>query len=221
MFVAQFADFTILVLIGAAVVSGVAGDMIDTLVIAAIIVLNALLGLLQEARAERAMSALKKMAAPIAVVLRDGRRKAIAAAELVPGDVVVLETGGIVPADLRLIQVAGLRINESALTGESAPADKDAEAIPTADLPIGDRRNIAHKGTIVTYGRALGLVVATGMRTELGRIAGLLRESRTSQTPLQRRLGAFGRRLAVVVLLICAVVFATAYCEARPPCPCF
>jgi P-type Ca2+ transporter type 2C len=209
MFAAQFADFMVLILIGAAVVSGLIGDLTDTVVIAAIIVLNAVLGFVQEYRAERAMAALKAMSAPSATAVRDGRPSTIAAAELVPGDVVMLEAGRIVPADLRLVEVAALRVNESALTGESVPVDKTAEAIAGANLPVGDRRNIAHKGSVVTYGRAVGLVVATGMRTEFGRIATLLAEAHATQTPLQRRLAAFGRRLAVLVLFICAIVFST------------
>jgi P-type Ca2+ transporter type 2C len=208
-FGAQFADLMILILIGAAMVSGLIGDLTDTIVIAAIIVLNAVLGFAQEFRAERAMAALRAMAAPSATVVREGHTTTVAATDLVPGDVVVVEAGRIVPADLRLVEVASLRINESALTGESVPVDKTTEAIMDEVVPVGDRRNIAHKGSHVTYGRALGLVVATGMRTEFGRIARLLVEARATQTPLQRRLAAFGRRLALLVLLICAIVFFT------------
>ncbi|MEP7243017.1 MAG: HAD-IC family P-type ATPase, partial [Gammaproteobacteria bacterium] len=219
MLVAQFADFMVLILIGAAVISGVIGDLTDTFIIAAIVVLNAVLGFAQEFRAERAMAALKAMAAPSASVVRDGSPAAIAASELVPGDVVVLEAGRIVPADLRLVEVASLRVNESALTGESVPVDKTIRPIPAPGLPVGDRRNIAHKGSFVTYGRAVGLVIATGMRTELGSIARLLADSRTVQTPLQRRLEGFGRRLAILVLLISAIVFATGLLRGEPALP--
>ncbi len=219
-FAAQLTNFMVLILIGAAVVSGVIGDLTDPLVILAIIVLNAVLGFVQEYRAERAMEALKAMAAPSATVVREGVQSTIAAAELVPGDVVMLEAGRIVPADLRLVEVAGLRVNEAALTGESVPVDKTSEPITGgADLPVGDRRNIAHKGSFVTYGRAVGLVIATGMRTEFGRIARLLAEARITQTPLQRRLAAFGRRLAILVLFICAIVFSTGLLRGEPALP--
>jgi Ca2+-transporting ATPase len=219
MFATQFADFMVLILIGAAIVSGVIGDLTDTVVIAAIVVLNAVLGFVQEFRADRAMAALKAMAAPSATVRRAGSTANVPASELVPGDVVLLEAGRIVPADLRLVDVAGLRLNESALTGESVPVDKSAEPISSADIAVGDRRNIAHKGTFVTYGRAAGVVVATGMRTELGRIAKLLEEARTTQTPLQRRLAVFGRQLAVLVLFICAIVFSTGLLRGEPALP--
>ena len=219
MLAAQFADVMVLILIGAAIVSGLIGDLTDTLIIVAIVVLNAVLGFVQEFRAERAMAALKAMAAPSASVVRDGTPVVIAASELVPGDVVAIEAGRIVPADLRLVEVASLRVNESALTGESVPVDKTIEPIAVGDIPVGDRRNIAHKGSFVTYGRALGLVVATGMRTELGSIAQLLVDARTVQTPLQRRLGAFGRRLVLIVLLICAIVFVTGLLRGEPALP--
>lgn len=219
LFAAQFADFMVLILIAAAVVSGVIGDFTDTLVIIAIVLLNATLGFLQEARAERAMAALKAMAAPSAIVVRAGEQRAVAAADLVPGDVVLIEAGGIVPADLRLVEVAGLRVNEAALTGESLPVDKTVAPIQEQDVAVAERQNIAHKGSVVAYGRAVGLVIATGMQTEFGRIARLLTQTRAMQTPLQRRLDAFGRRLAVVILGICAVVFGTGLLRGEPTLP--
>lgn len=209
LFLAQFADFMILVLIGAAVISGVIGDLTDTVVIIAIVVLNAAIGFVQEYRAEQAMQALKAMAAPSAVVTREGCIATVPAVDLVPGDIVHLEAGCIVPADLRLIEVASLRINEAALTGESVPVDKISEALPGKTVAVADRRNMAHKGTHVTYGRSLGVVVATGMRTEFGRIATLLDHAQSVETPLQRRLAVFGRRLAIVVIAICIIVFVT------------
>jgi Ca2+-transporting ATPase len=159
------------------------------------------------------------MAAPSASVVRAGSTLSVPAADLVPGDVVILEAGRIVPADLRLVEVASLRVDESALTGESVPVDKIATVIDEEGVAVGDRRNIAHKGSHVTHGRALGLVVATGMRTEFGRIAQLLRETRSAQTPLQRRLTAFGRRLALLVLAICALVFLTGLLRGEPALP--
>ncbi|MCC7460936.1 MAG: cation-translocating P-type ATPase [Gammaproteobacteria bacterium] len=209
LFAAQLADLMILILIGAAIVSGLIGNLTDSLVIVAIVLLNATLGFAQEFRAERALAALKALAAPTATVLREDRLATVAASELVPGDVVAIEAGRIVPADLRLIEVASLRIDESALTGESVPVDKTTAAIADAAAAVGDRRNIAYQGSHVTYGRGLGLVVATGMRTEFGRIARLLGEAHAMPTPLQQRLAAFGRRLALLVLLVCAIVFAS------------
>jgi Ca2+-transporting ATPase len=202
---AQFTDFMILVLIAAAIVSGIIGDLTDTVVIVVIVLLNAAIGFLQEYRAERALSALRAMAAPSATVVREGRTLTVPSRELVPGDAVVIEPGRIVPADLRLIESAGLRIDEAALTGESVPVDKHTAALDS--VGVAERRNIAHKGTHVTHGRGLGVVFATGMRTEFGRIARLLERSETVETPLQRRLAQFGRRLSFVVLTICAVVF--------------
>ncbi|HEX7236295.1 MAG TPA: cation-translocating P-type ATPase [Gammaproteobacteria bacterium] len=206
---AQFADYMILVLLGAAVIAGVVGDALDTLVIVAIVVLNALIGFVQEYRAERALAALKAMAAPVATVMRGGTPHTEPASHLVPGDVVRVEAGAIVPADLRIIESASLRVDEAALTGESVPVDKDVAAIEAEGVAVADRWNIAHKGTLVTYGHALGLVVATGMRTEFGKIAALLERARIVETPLQRRLVVFGRRLAAVVLAVAAIVFVT------------
>ncbi len=220
MLAAQFADVTILVLIGAALVSGLIGELSDALVILVVVLLNAVLGALQEMRAERAMAALKKMAAPASTVLRAGRPQVVAAADLVPGDVVVLEAGDIPPADLRLIEVAGLRVNESALTGESVPVDKTVAAVP-GEVPLGDRLNMAFRGTTITAGRGLGLVVATAMRTELGRIASLLIEHQPPKTPLQRRLESLGRQLALLVLLICALVFLSGILRGEPALPMF
>jgi Ca2+-transporting ATPase len=208
MLAAQFSDFMILVLLVAAVISGLIGEATDTIAIIVIVVLNAVIGFIQEYRAERAMEALKAMAAPMATVLRDGRTTAIPASGLVPGDLVLLEAGGIVPADIRLLESVHMRVDESALTGESIPVEKSIDPISDATLPLGDRKNMAHKGTIVTYGHARGVVVATGMRTEFGKIAALLQQGEDLKTPLQRRLSHFGRRMAIAALVICAVVFA-------------
>ena len=203
----QFTDFMIIVLMVAAVVSGFVGDLADTIAIMVIVVLNAIVGFVQEYRAEQAMAALKKLAAATALVLRDGRVEEIPTAELVPGDVVLLGAGNVVPADLRLFEAIALRIEEAALTGESVAVEKQADALTEADLPLGDRYNLAYKGTIVAYGRGRGVVVAAGMQTELGKIATLLSSEGDVKTPLQRRLTQFGRRLAVIALLICAGVF--------------
>ncbi len=216
MLAAQFTDFMILVLIAAAVIAGVVGEPQDSIAIVVIVVLNGLLGFVQEYRAERAMAALKQMAAPMASVIRDGKVHQIPGPELVPGDIVKLEAGNIVPADLRLLELASLQVNESALTGESQAVEKRVAQLQEADLPLGDRFNLAFKGTVVTYGRARGLVVATGMQTELGKIAALL-SGESGKTPLQKRLARFGQNLALVVLAICAIIFVAGWLRGEPP----
>jgi Ca2+-transporting ATPase len=217
MLAGQFTDFMILVLVAAAVIAGVVGEPQDTIAIVVIVVLNAVIGFVQEYRAERTMSALRRLAAPRARALRDGRPADLAAAALVPGDVVILEAGNVVPADLRLVEAARLEIQEAALTGESLPVAKQVGPVDADDAAIGDRTNMAYKGTIVVHGRALGVVAATGMATELGRIAELLRSATEGQTPLQRRLAQFGRRLALGALAICAIVFAAGLLRGEPP----
>ena len=207
MFLDQFKDFMILVLIAAAIISGFIGELSDTISIIVIVILNAIIGFVQEYRAEKAMAALKKMVAPNAVVTRDGRPVEIPSSEIVPGDIVSLEQGRIIPADVRLLEAAHLKVEEAALTGESVSVEKHAGSLTDERLPLGDRRNMAYKGTVVSYGRGLGMVVATGMNTELGKIATMLQEEEEVKTPLQRRLAAFGQKLAVAILVICAVIF--------------
>jgi Ca2+-transporting ATPase len=207
MLLEQFSDFMILVLIGAAVISGLIGDPEDTVAIVVIVLLNGLVGFVQEYRAERAVAALKKMAAANATVRRDGQTIMLPAAQVVPGDIVRLEAGNVVPADLRLVEAVQLTVDESALTGESVPVEKCTEPLTEPELPLGDRRNLSYKGTLVTHGRGSGVVVATGARTELGKIAILLEAEGDQKTPLQKRLAQFGRRLALAALAICALVF--------------
>ena len=216
MFFGQFADFMILVLLAAALISGFIGEPMDTLAILVILVLNAVIGAVQEFRAERAVTALRRLAVPQASVLRDGRQQTIDGATLVPGDLVILESGNLVPADLRLLDVAELQTDESALTGESTTVEKTADVLTDADLPVADRSNQVFKGTLVTRGRGQGLVVATGMDTELGRIAGLLNTEQSVKTPLQKRLARFGRYLALAVLAICVVVFVSGLLQGQP-----
>src|SRR5690349_4156820 len=203
----QLTATMVVILIVAAVISAALGDHEDTIVILAIVALNAILGFTQEYRAERAMAALKKLAAPIVRARRDGHVRELAARDLVPGDIVLLEAGNLVPADGRVLESVNLRLQEAALTGESEPVDKVAHALDTADLPLGDRRNMAYMGTVVTYGRGQIVVTDTGMRTELGTVAALLQTMAPEQTPLQRRLDQLGRTLALAALAIVGVIF--------------
>ncbi|MDO8286624.1 MAG: cation-translocating P-type ATPase [Rhodoferax sp.] len=213
----QFSDFMILVLLGAAVVSGLVGDLVDTLVILAIVLLNAAIGLVQAWRADQALAALQRMAASQATVVRGGQVEQVAAHALVPGDIVLLEAGNKVPADLRLLQIAQLKVDESALTGESVTVDKHADVLSGTEHGVGDRLNMAFKGTIATHGRGRGLVVATGMQTELGKVAGLLDQENNRSTPLQLRLAAFGKRVALAVIGICVVIFVVGVLRGESP----
>lgn len=217
MFLEQFKDFMILVLIGAAIVAGAVGDLSDTVVILVIVTINAVIGFVQEYRAERAMAALKQMASPVATVVRAGTPLKTAASELVSGDVVLLETGMVVPADMRLMEAVQLKVEEAALTGESVPVEKQVAPIDEPHLPLADKLNMVFKGTTVSYGRGKGVVVATGMETELGKIASMLQQEEDVKTPLQKRLVLFGRRLAFAVLFICAIVFGMGLLRGEPP----
>ncbi|MEZ4736165.1 MAG: cation-translocating P-type ATPase [Caldilineaceae bacterium] len=206
----QLTNVLVLLLIVAAFISAFIGEIEDTFVILAIVILNTVLGLTQEYRAERAIAELKKLAVPNVRVRRGGRTQEISARTLVPGDVVLLEAGNVVPADGRLVEVTGLRVEEAALTGESEPVEKQMAALTDgseATVPIGDRINMAFMGTVVTYGRSVMVVTTTGMATELGNIAGMLQTVGNEMTPLQRRLDRLGKALAGVALIIIAVVF--------------
>ena len=202
----QFTATMVLILIGAAIVSGLLGKWQEAGAIFAIVLLFSLLGFVQEYRAERAMAALKKMAVPRVRVQRDGILQEISARDLVPGDVVSLEAGNIVPADLRLVECANLRVQEAALTGESDAVEKDIITLEKDNLPLGDRINMTYMGTTVTYGRATGVVIATGMNTELGNIASLLQQGSDEQTPLQKRLDQLGKVLATVGVGVAVLV---------------
>ncbi|MBK7890077.1 MAG: cation-translocating P-type ATPase [Bdellovibrionales bacterium] len=202
----QFTDFMVLVLIGAAVIAIALGEPYDAIAILAIVFLNGLLGFFQDYRAEQAMQALQALAAPHARVRRAGKILTVPAFDLVPGDVVFLEQGAIVPADLRIVELAELQIDESMLTGESAPVVKSVHVI-SETMPTHDQKNMAFKGTVVTRGRATGVVVRVGMSTEIGRIAALLKREVEPATPLQRKLTVFARRLAFVVIGLCAIIF--------------
>jgi Ca2+-transporting ATPase len=203
----QFNNFVVIMLIVASIISALLGDYKEAAAILAIVVLNATLGVIQERRAEQALAALKKLAAPEAHVLRDGHRLTIPARELVPGDIVLLEAGNYIPADLRLLEAVNLRIEEAALTGESVPVEKDANIRLKANIPLGDRKNAAFMGTLVSYGRGRGVVVSTGMHTQIGLIAEMLQSVEREPTPLQRRLDQLGKTLGWAALSICGLVF--------------
>ncbi len=207
LFIEQFEDFLVLLLLGAALISLLLGEYVDAIAIMAIVIVNALLGVIQEWRAEQSLQALKRMAAPNAVVVRDGVQDTIAAQDLVPGDLVLLSAGNHVPADLRLAESVNLRIQEASLTGESTPVEKNALAVLDSDIPVGDRSNSAFMGTLVTYGRGKGIVTATGMHTQFGLIAQMLTAVSSEETPLQRRLAQLGKVLGTGALAICGLVF--------------
>ncbi|MGD8603671.1 MAG: cation-translocating P-type ATPase [Anaerolineales bacterium] len=211
MLLEQFNNFIVIVLIAAAVVSAALGDTIEAGAIMLIVVLNAILGVIQERRAEEALAALQKLAAPEAQVIRDGHRQMVPARQLVPGDVVLLEAGNYVPADLRLLDTANLRVDEAALTGESVPVEKDASVALTQDISLGDRLNTAFSGTLVSYGRGKGIVTSTGMNTQIGMIASMLQSVQDEPTPLQVRLDQLGKTLGIAALLVCGVVFAVGW----------
>ena len=223
-FLDQFKDVMILILIAAAVVSFSIvvvernwGELFEPGLILLIVILNAIMGVYQEGKAERALDALKNMSAPHARVIRDGVEKVIDASELVPGDIIKLEAGDFVPADARLIQSAGLKSEESALTGESVPSEKDAAAEVDTGAPIGDRTNMVFSGCSITYGTAVAVVCATGMDTEMGRIANLLDSESETQTPLQQKLSQLGKYLGIVALGACAVIFVVGLANKIPP----
>ncbi len=204
----QLREFVVLLLIAASLISFALGDQIEAVVILAIVVLNTIIGVVQETRAEASLSALKKMAAPNALVLRNGQRVSVPARDLVPGDVVFLEAGNYVPADLRLLEAVNLRIEEAALTGESVPTEKRAVLVLEAEAALGDRKNMAFSSTLVAHGRGTGLVVATGTHTQIGLIAQMLSAVEEEATPLQKRLSELGRTLSLGALFVVAIVFA-------------
>jgi Ca2+-transporting ATPase len=205
---AQFASFLIVILIVAAIVSAAIGEWVEAIAIIIIVILAAVLGFIQEYRAERALEALRNMAAPTASVIREDREKQIPAWEVVPGDIVVLRTGDRIPADLRILEAMNLRTNEASLTGESVPVEKTTTALSTKGVPISERRNMAFVGTLVTYGRGKAIAVATGMSTEFGKIAHMLEEAETRKTPLQLSLDRTGRWIGVFALVVCAAIAA-------------
>lgn len=201
----------VLILIGAATFSAVLQEWTEAAVIFIIVIVNAIIGIVQESKAQSSLEALRRMSAPTARVLRQGEESLIPASELVIGDVVLLSDGDIVPADLRLIESANLKIQEASLTGESVPSEKEAEDILPEDCPLGDRSNMAYTSSIITYGRAAGVVIATGMNTEVGNIAGMLDGQDDTDTPLKQKLNAVGKTLTVVGLIVCVLILPLAH----------
>lgn len=207
LFLGQFSDFMILILIIAAIISAFLGEGMDSIAILLIVFLNAVIGFVQEYKAEKAMEKLREMAEPEGIVIRDSEIKRVPIEEIVPGDLVLVEAGNVVPADIRLLEAYQLKVNEASLTGESVPVEKITKVLHEKHLPLGDRKNLLFKGTAVTMGRGKGIVVETGMRTELGRIATMLQEAKEEKTPLQKRLIDLGKKLSIAFLFICALVF--------------
>lgn len=218
---AQIIDPMVLILIGAAVFSAILREWTETAVIFTIVIVNAVIGIVQEKKAQSSLEALRNISAPTARVLRQGEESVVPAGELVVGDVVMLSDGDMVPADLRLIDSANLKVQEASLTGESVPTEKEAEAILREDCPLGDRSNMVYTSAIVTYGRATGVVVATGMDTEVGNIAGMLERQGDMDTPLKRKLDAVGKTLTIVGLIVCVLIFAIGALYERPLIPQF
>lgn len=207
-FIAQFKDLMIIILIVAAVIAGFAGETVDAVIILAVVILNAIFGVFQESKAENAIDSLKEMSAPMATVLRNNQSKSVKSEDIVPGDIVLLEAGDVVPADIRLTEANSLKIEEAALTGESVPVNKQVDPITEKDLPLGDRKNLGFMNSNVTSGRATGVVIGTGMNTEVGKIAHMLNTTEETTTPLQENLKSLGKMLTVLILIIAVIVFA-------------
>ena len=221
-FLEQFKDFMIIVLIIAAIVSGVINQinnegMADTIIILVVIIANAIIGVVQENRAEKSLEALKKLSSHSAKVIRDGKQFVISSRELVKGDVVILDTGDFIPADLRIIESVNLKTQESTLTGESVPVEKISNQIESNGLGIADRKNIAFSSSLVTYGRGKGIVVATGMNTEVGKIATMINNTEKEKTPLQEKLDGLGKILGIGALIICALIFVIGLAYGKEP----
>ena len=207
----QFLDPMIIILLLASILSMAIGEATDSIIIIAIVIVNAVLSIYQEGKAEQAIEALQKMASPKAKVIRNGKIMEVDSQNLVPGDIVELETGDIIPADLRLLESTNLKIDESSLTGESVAVEKNAKDEITTDAGIGDRTNMAYSSSIVSYGRAKGVVVETAQNTEIGKIATSLSQVEDEETPLQRKLAQLSKQLGIITVVVCAIVFAVGY----------
>ena len=221
-FLEQFKDFSIIILIIAAIVSGIVGiaegeGITDTIIILIVVIVNAIIGVSQEAKAEKSLEALQKLTDHASKVIRNGAVTVIPAKELVPGDIVVLDTGDYIPADLRIIEAVNLKSQESSLTGESVPVEKNADVISEEEIGIGDRVNMLFSSSLVTYGRGKGIVVETGMTTEVGKIAGMLDATEEQITPLQEKLNKLGKTLGIAALAICVFIFIIGLIQGKEP----
>ncbi len=221
-FLEQFKDFMIIVLIIAAIVSGIIGvkegeGFTDSIIIMIVIIVNAIIGVAQENKAEKSLEALQKMSSHVAKVIRNGNLEVVQSAELVPGDIVVLDTGDFIPADLRIIEAVNLKSQEAAMTGESVPVDKFADKIDEEEISLGDRKNLLFSSSLITYGRGKGIVVETGMNTEVGKIASMINETEDEATPLQIKLNNLGKTLGIVALAICALIFVVGLLYGKEP----
>ena len=221
-FLEQFKDFSIIVLIIAAIVSGIVGvlqgeGITDTIIILIVVIVNAIIGVAQESKAEKSLEALQKLSDHASKVIRNENMEVVPSKELVPGDIVVLDTGDYIPADLRIIEAVNLKTQESSLTGESVPVEKKSEIIEEQEIGIGDRKNMLFSSSLVTYGRGKGIVVATGMETEVGKIAGMLDNTEKQITPLQEKLNKLGKTLGIAALAICAFIFIIGLLQGKEP----
>lgn len=214
-FLSQLKDVMIYILIIAAIISAFLGEISDALIILLVIVINAVIGVVQESKAEKALDALKELSTPKAIVKRDGSLKEILSEDIVPGDIVIIDAGRYIPGDLRLIDTANLKIEESAFTGESVPSEKDASFLPDKEIPIGDQNNMAFMSTLATYGRGVGVVVGTGMNTEIGKIAKMIEQEENDETPLQKKLSELGKILGFLAVGICILIFIISFFQGR------
>ncbi|MGM8249677.1 calcium-transporting P-type ATPase, PMR1-type [Clostridium perfringens] len=214
-FLSQLKDVMIYILIIAAIISAFLGEISDALIILLVILINAVIGVIQESKAEKALDALKELSTPKALVKRDGSLKEILSEDIVPGDIVVIDAGRYIPGDIRLIDTANLKIEESAFTGESVPSEKDASFLPDKEIPIGDQNNMAFMSTLATYGRGVGVVVGTGMNTEIGKIAKMIEQEENDETPLQKKLSELGKILGFLAVGICILIFIISFFQGR------
>lgn len=214
-FLSQLKDVMIYILIIAAIISVFLGEISDALIILLVIIINAVIGVIQESKAEKALDALKELSTPKALVKRDGSLKEILSEDIVPGDIVIIDAGRYIPGDLRLIDTANLKIEESAFTGESVPSEKDASFLPDKEIPIGDQNNMAFMSTLATYGRGVGVVVGTGMNTEIGKIAKMIEQEENDETPLQKKLSELGKILGFLAVGICILIFIISFFQGR------
>ncbi|EGT5620255.1 cation-translocating P-type ATPase, partial [Clostridium perfringens] len=214
-FLSQLKDVMIYILIIAAIISAFLGEISDALIILLVIIINAVIGVVQESKAEKALDALKELSTPKALVKRDGSLKEILSEDIVPGDIVIIDAGRYIPGDLRLIDTANLKIEESAFTGESVPSEKDASFLPDKEIPIGDQNNMAFMSTLATYGRGVGVVVGTGMNTEIGKIAKMIEQEENDETPLQKKLSELGKILGFLAVGICILIFIISFFQGR------